>query len=90
MTVSWLGGLLTEVGWALGRRIAQFSRRRSEREVLEEQARWGRAHMGITPMNDMCVVCRQAPAYSTQRCPGPPATRAARAKLKAKYNVEVW
>lgn len=88
--MSWLGDLLAETFWGVGRRVAKFTRRLSERQLLEEQAAWGHNHMGISASRSRCVVCERGPVRADERCPGPKATQRARALLKERFGVDVW
>lgn len=79
--MSFLAELLAETLFALGRKAAQFSRKKSEREFLEEIATWDRPHMNARKPGDTCLICGLAVLKPDDPCPGPPAAQAARLKL---------
>lgn len=81
----WIADLL----WACAERAAAYSRTLSPRELLEEQARWGRPHMGLDASHTRCVVCGLDPAPAGELCPGQPAAQRARRKLEARYGIVV-
>ena len=81
--VSWVGDLIED----LVRRATRFSRTKSEREQLEEVARWDRLHMGLSRTQRKCLTCGHyvpVEVESYETCPGPPAAQEAKRKLKEK------
>lgn len=80
--MSWLAKLLAETALEIGRSVARFTRKRTKREQLQDDATWTRPHMGCGEAPYRCVVCGNAPVSRDSPCPGPPATQAARARLR--------
>lgn len=79
-----IASFISEIVWNLGTRALAFSRRQTPEQVLREAATWEHNHMGIGPYNDQCATCGQRGVNANERCPGPPATQAARRKLEAR------
>jgi hypothetical protein len=67
------------VGGRVYRAARKFSRKRTEREQLEETARWDVACMPT--LSGRCAVCDRPLKQPLGMCPGPPAAQAARRKL---------
>ena len=78
--MGWVSETVADVVWKLGQKAVTYTRKRTEREHLEELARWDLAHVGITAKHPACVVCGQT-AVMSSRCPGPKSAQAARVRL---------
>jgi hypothetical protein len=68
-----IADFVADVLFKLGRKVAQFSRRKSLTEQLAENLGWDRNH--IVMMNGACCVCEQSNVDPMALCPGPRAKK---------------
>jgi hypothetical protein len=78
--MSALADFFLRLGDGIIARIRKFNRKRTPRQHLEDVAEWDRPCISL--MNGRCAVCDKRVADTLGRCPGPPASQAARRKLK--------
>jgi hypothetical protein len=64
---------VADVLFKLGRKIAQFSRRKTRTEQCAETYGWDRNH--IVLINGSCCVCEQLDVDAMEMCPGPHAKK---------------